>query len=127
MPKFYVNVFSYYTVPSDIPGNISVTVNSSYSILLSWERPPPEEENGVILVYHVIIIETQIYHLDDGTVTRPMQAYLNTTYNVSEERTQFIDELHPDYDYTVRIAAATEIGIGPFSDAITVRTYMDGK
>ena len=121
------NVFSCYTVPSDIPGNISVAVNSSHSILLSWERPPPEEENGVLLVYHVIIIETQIYYLDDGTVTTPMQAYLNTTYNVSEERTQFIDELHPDYDYTVRIAAATEIGIGPFSDAITVRTYMDGK
>ena len=78
------NVLSYYTVPSDIPGNISVTVNSSNSILLSWERPPPEEENGVLLVYHVIIIETQIYYLDNGAVTTPMKAYLNTTYNVSE-------------------------------------------
>ena len=102
-------------------------VNSSRRIILSWERPPPEEENGVLLVYHVIIIETQIYYLDDGAVTTPMKAYLNTTYNVSEGRSQLIDGLHPDYNYTVRIAAATEIGIGPFSDTNTVRTYMDGK
>ena len=121
------NVFSYYTVPSDIPGNISVTVNSSHSILLSWERPPPEEENGVLFVYHVIIIETQIYYLDDGAVTTPMQAYLNTTYNVSEGRSQLIDDLHPDYNYTVSIAAATGVGIGTFSDFITNRTYMDGE
>ena len=35
--------------------------------------------------------------------------------------------LHPDYNYTVSIAAATEQGMGPFSDPITVRTNMDGK
>ena len=114
-------------VPSDIPENISVTVNSSRSIILSWERPLSEEENGVLLVYHVIIIETQIYYLDNGVVTTLAQTYLNTTYDILEEHTQFIEELHPDYDYTVRIAAATAIGIGPFSDAITVRTYMDGE
>jgi len=38
-----------------------------------------------------------------------------------------IDMLHPDYNYTVRIAAATGPGIGPFSNAITVRTDMDGE
>ena len=102
-------------------------VNSSRRIILSWERPPPEEENGVLLVYHVIIIETQIYYLDDGAVTTPMKAYLNTTYNVSEGRSQLIDGLHPDYNYTVRIAAATEPGIGPFNYPNTVRTDMDGE
>ena len=95
--------------------------------MLTWERPSPEEENGLLLVYHVIVIETQIYYLDDGTTTMPMETYLNRTYNVSEGRTELIDELHPDYDYTVSIAAATEPGIGPFSDNITVRTYMDGE
>ena len=117
----------YYTVPSDIPGNVSVTVNSSRSIILSWKPPPPEEENGLLLVYHVIIIETQIYYLDNGVVTTPGETYLNTTYDVSEGYTQLIEKLHPDYYYTVRIAAATRVGIGPFSDGITVRTYMDGE
>ena len=115
-------------VPTETPRNVSVTINSSRSIMLTWERPPPEGENGLLLVYHVIVIETQIHYMDDGTEIRGMQRYLlNTTYNVSEGRAQIIDDLHPDYNYTVRIAAATEPGIGPFSDPVTNRTYMDGE
>jgi len=104
-----------------------VTVNSSSGILLSWERPPPDEENGLPLLYHVIVIETPIHYTDDGAEFTEMQRYLNRTYNFSEARTQLIDMLHPDYNYTVKIAAATGSGIGHFSDAITVRTDMDGK
>ena len=104
-----------------------MTVESSHSIILSWERPPLEEENDILLRYHVIVIETQIYYTDDGAEFTGMQRYLNRTYNVSEGRTQLIGMLHPDYNYTVRIAAATGLGIGPFSDPITVRTQMDGE
>ena len=104
-----------------------MTVESSRSILLTWERPLPENENGLLVHYHVVVIETQIHYMDDGTEITGMQTYLNTTYNVSEGRSQLIDDLHPDYNYTVRIAAATEPGIGNFSDANTVRTDMDGE
>ena len=114
-------------VPTEAPGNVNVTVNSSRSIMLTWERPPRVEENGLLLIYHVIVIETQIHYFDNGTEITGMQIYLNRTYNVSEGRAQLIDSLHPDYNYTVRIAAATGPGIGPFSDAITVRTDMDGE
>jgi len=38
-----------------------------------------------------------------------------------------IDMLHPSYNYTVRIAAATVVGIGPFSDPITVMAIEDGE
>ena len=117
----------HFTVPTEAPRNVNVTVNSSSSIMLEWERPSPEQENGLLLIYHVIIIETQIHYFDNETEIIGMQRYLNRTYNVSEGREQLIDSLHPDYNYTVRIAAATEPGIGPFSDAITVRTDMDGK
>ena len=95
--------------------------------MLTWEQPSPVEENGLLLIYHVIVIETQINYTDNGTEITGMQRYLNRTYNVSEGRSQLIDSLHPDYNYTVRIAATTEPGIGPFSDAITVRTEMDGE
>ena len=104
-----------------------VTVESSHSIMLTWERPLPEEENGLLVRYHVIVIETQIHYMDNGTEITGMQTYLNRTYNVSEGRIQLIDMLHPDYSYTIRIAAATGVGIGPFSDAITIRTGMDGE
>ena len=117
----------YTIVPTEAPRNVNVTVESSRSIMLTWERPSPEEENGLLVRYHVIVIETQIHYTDDGVEITGMQGYMNITYNVSEGRVQLIDSLHPDYNYTVRIAAATEPGIGPFSDAITVRTEMDGE
>ena len=116
-----------YTVPTEAPRNVSVTVTSYHSIMLEWERPSPEQENGLLVQYHVIVIETQIHYFNNGTEITGEQTYLNTTYNVSEGRIQLIDSLHPDYSYTVRIAAATEPGIGPFSDSITVRTNMDGE
>ena len=120
-------VIHFCTVPTEAPENVMVTVVSSRSIMLSWERPSLEEENGLLVRYHVIVIETQIHYTDDGAEITGMQRYLNRTYNVSEGRAQLIDSLHPDYNYTVRIAAATELEIGPFSDAITVRAHMDGE
>ena len=119
-------IIFHYTVPTEAPQNV-MTVELSHMITLSWERLPPEEENGLVVRYHVFVIETQIHYTDNGAEITGIQTYLNTTYNVSEGRIQLIDGLHPDYNYTVRIAAATESGIGPFSDAVTVRTYMDGK
>ena len=61
---------------------------SSRSVMLSWEQPLQEEENGLLLSYHVIVIETQIYYTDNGTEITGMQRYLNRTYNVSEGRSQ---------------------------------------
>ena len=115
------------TAPTEAPRNVSVTVATSHSILLEWERPSPEEENGLLIRYHVIVIETQIHYTNDGEEITGLQTYLNMTFNVSEGRSQLIDMLHPDYNYTFRIAAATRPGIGPFSDAITNRTDMDGE
>ena len=72
-------------------------------------------------------METQILYLDNGTVILQMGTNFNRTYNVSEGRIQLVDMLHPSYNYTVRIAAATVVGIGPFSDPITVMTLEDGE
>ena len=94
---------------------------------MSWDRPSLEEQNGILTIYHVIIMETQILYLDNGTVITPMGMNFNRTYDVSEGRIQLVDMLHPSYNYTVRIAAATAAGIGPFSDPITVMTLEDGE
>ena len=95
--------------------------------MLSWEPPLLEEHNGLLVQYHVIVMETQTLYLDNGTVISQMGMNFNRTYNVSEGRTQLIDMLHPSYNYTVRIAAATVVGIGPFSDPITVMTLEGGE
>ena len=85
------------------------------------------DQNGILLRYHVIVMETQILYLDDETLNSPMGDNFNRTYDVSEGRIQLVDMLHPSYNYTVRIAAATAAGIGPFSDPITVMTLEDGE
>ena len=95
--------------------------------MLSWESPSLEQQNGLLVQYHVIVMETQILYLDNGTVMSQMGMNRNRTFNVSEGRTQLIDMLHPSYNYTIRIAAATVVGIGPFSDPITIMTLEDGK
>ena len=102
-------------------------MESSSTITLSWEPPSLEEQNGLLVQYHVISMETQILYLDNGILDSPMGENFNRTYDVSEGRTQLIDILHPSYNYTVRIAAATVVGIGPFSDPITVMTLEDGE
>ena len=117
----------HYTVPTEAPRNTNATVATSHSIMLEWDRPSLAEENGLLVRYHVIVIETQIHYTDDGEEIRGMERYLNRTYNISEGRMQLVEMLHPNYNYTIRVAAATEPGIGPFSDPITERTDMDGE
>ena len=117
----------YHTAPTEAPLNVSVLVQSSHSIILSWEPPSLEEQNGLLVQYHVIVMETQILYLDNGTVISQLGIIRNRTYNVSEGRTQLVDMLHPSYNYTVRIAATTVVGIGLFSDPITVMTPEDGE
>ena len=107
--------------------NRTVSVISSQIIQLSWMTPLHLKNKQILFNYHVIIQETQILYLDSGTVTSQMGMNFNRTYNFSEARTQLIDMLHPSYNYTVRIAAATVVGIGPFSDPITVMTLEDGE
>ena len=123
----YFVVLYTYTAPTETPLNVSVTVETSRDITLSWDRPSLEEQNGILTIYHVIIMETQILYLDNGTVISSMGENFNRTYNVSEGRIQLVDMLHPSYNYTVRIAAATAAGIGPFNDPITVMTLEDGE
>ena len=72
-------------------------------------------------------METQILYLGNGTIVSQMGMNFNRTYNFSEGRMQLIDMLHPSYIYTVRIAAATVVGIGPFSDPIANMTEEDGE
>ena len=115
------------TAPTETPLNVSVTVETSRDITLSWDRPSLEEQNGLLTIYHVIIMETQILYLDNGIVDSPMGENFNRTYDISEGRIQLVDMLHPSYNYTVRIATATAAGIGPFSNPITVMTLEDGE
>lgn len=95
--------------------------------MLSWDPPNAEQQNGRLVSYHVRIMETQIMYLDTGVVTSTMGVNLNRTYAVTEDRVKLINMLHPSYNYTVSIAAATSVGIGTFSNALTITMPEDGE
>ena len=64
--------------------------------------------------------------MNDGAVISSVGGDVNITFNVTGSRAQLIDMLHPSYNYTVRMAAATSVGIGPFSAPVTATTLEDG-
>ena len=103
-----------------------LTALSSDSILLSWETPILDPQSGMVTRYHMIVEETQILYLNNGTMISQVGINRNRTYNASVNHTQLLNNLHPNYKYTVRIAAATASGIGPFSIAKSVTTLEDG-
>ena len=94
--------------------------------MLSWNPPSFENRNGRLVRYHVSIEESQVVYINNQTVI-VIGNNANRTYEISASRTQIIDKLLANRNYTVRIAAATSVGIGPFSEAVTVTTLEDGE
>ena len=66
-------------------------------------------------------------HLDNGGVASMMGTNLSRSYNVTGDYVKLINMLHPSYNYTVSVAAATSAGIGVFSVPLTVTMPEDGK
>ena len=84
---------------------------TSSGVELSWDQPVLNERNGIITGYVLLLTNqktgSEIYH--------------NSTTNFI-----FIGMLSPFTAYTVIIAAATEIGAGPYSPQLSFHTDEDG-
>ena len=83
---------------------------SSIGFLLSWIDPPPENQNGVIRNYSIIIRELNTD---------------NSIQLVSQNTDQSFDSLHPYYNYSIQIATVT-VAVGPYSPEFHVTTLSDG-
>lgn len=78
---------------------------------LSWDTPLPDQQNGVIQSYSIVVFENST----------------NNTFNVYHEypnQTILIDNLHPYYVYQMSVSANT-VGQGPFA-VIVALTEQDG-
>ncbi|XP_075058235.1 fibronectin type III domain-containing protein 3B [Mixophyes fleayi] len=78
----------------------SCTVLSSVCLLLSWEEPCCNGSD--ITAYHI--------HLGDNSIS------------VGNITSYIIEDLQPEATYQIRIQAVNEIGTGPFSHTISVKT-----
>lgn len=84
---------------------------ASNSIRLEWTPPPPDKQNGYISQY---ILNVTALGIEFGTFV-----IFSNTASIE------IDNLHPYTVYTIAVAAETSIGVGPFSQLITVTTLED--
>ena len=104
------------TVPGGPPKNFTADVRSSSQILLMWQPPSNEIQNGRIRLYTASVFEVQ-------TDTN----FSYTLYSQpSEDSALLVQSLHPYYDYMCNVSAVT-IGPGPYTSPLTVRTFEDGE
>ena len=93
-----LQAFPTHTAPSSPPQNLINQHLNSTSVKLSWDPPPPQDQNGVIRKYSVILRNTT------------MSQYCTTT-----ETSLTLIQLTPNSTYHWTIAAHT-VSIGPYSN-----------
>lgn len=103
--------------PSAPPQDVKCTSLRSTAILVSWRPPPPETHNGALVGYSVRYRPLGSEDLDPKEVN-----------NIPPTTTQILLEaLEKWTEYRVTAVAYTEVGPGPESSPVVVRTDEDGK
>ncbi len=99
--------------PDSPPMNIFTSVMDSTSVSTNWALPPQEDRNGLI-VYFVLVLKDVQFNTSDLMANTSSFGY---TFSGLHEYTQ----------YNLEIAAATSVGLGPFSSPVTFVTDETGK
>ena len=101
-----------FIVPNGYPQNFMGTTPTSRTAVLTWDPPPDEEQNGVVINYVINVTE----------------AKSGVNFQLSSTNTSlFVNTLQPFTTYNFLIAAATSVGVGPFSRLFTLQTPEDGR
>lgn len=106
------NLLSLSLAPSAPPENFNAVPGSPTSASITWDQPPADDVNGVIIQYIInvtVVGSGQTFLLNSTTTT------LNITI------------LQPYTTYICVIAAVTSAGVGPFSSQVTLMTPQARK
>jgi len=102
----------FYKVPSGPPVGVRAISNTSSSLMMYWQPPRQELQNGQIISYHITVSE-----VETGMVL---------SFSIDPDDTSFlVGNLHPFYNYNCSVAAFT-VGMGPSAYYIA-QTLPDGK
>ncbi len=101
-----------YTVPSGAPVNVRAIAATSRTVQVTWDPLPASQQNGPMLHYVVMVMVEQ--------------THATFTLNVTSTST-IIPNVHPSYNYSIKVAAATTVNTGPFSRPLTIKTPDDGE
>ena len=98
--------------PSGPPLGLVGSARSESEIMIQWQPPQEEAQNGDILGY---IVRYRLFGYHDSP-----WSYRNVTKQL--QRTYLITELITWKDYEIQIAAYNDKGVGSYSSAIKVKT-----
>ncbi|CAB1314277.1 unnamed protein product, partial [Coregonus sp. 'balchen'] len=106
--------------PSAPPQDVKCSSSSSTTLLVSWRPPPVESQNGALAGY---LVRYQVVgaSVEGGGAGEPMEepAVLPSDGKV------LLQKLEKWTQYSVTLAAFTEIGPGPESEPLLCRTDED--
>ena len=102
------------SAPTGPPENVSIEVNSSTVIRVSWEEVAEIDRRGIITEYEVMYEPLMTF----GELTT---LTVNTT-NLSIT----LMNLEEYVEYNISVRAYTSVGPGPYSVGIAGRTFEDG-
>ncbi len=97
--------------PDSSPEELRSVEMTSRSAVLTWDPPPYEDQNGVIVSYLISV-----------TVNETGGTFMLSTNDTSLS----ITGLRPYRTYICTIAASTSVGVGPYTSVI-VETLEDGE
>lgn len=100
--------------PSESPQNVTLEkVNGGTSLIVRWEPPPREQQNGILTGY-------KIRYKQPDQRDRRRGEIITTDGN---RRSHTIENLKKGEVYMVKIAALTVNGTGPATDWISTDSY----
>ncbi|MCJ8737399.1 hypothetical protein PDJAM_G00023460 [Pangasius djambal] len=105
-----VAVRTYSDVPSVAPQNMTVEVVNSKSIMVRWQPPPADAQNGEIIDY-------KIRYKKGTRKSEPLEII------TGNQLSKLIDGLQRGTEYSVRVSAITVNGSGPATDWATAETF----
>lgn len=98
----------WFLVPLEAPSHMEALLLNATAVYLKWKPPPPLSLNGELQGYKVEVRANG----SDGQLD---------TVNVGLSPTLLLGNLTAGITYTVRVAASTRAGLGPFSSFATLR------
>ncbi|EDV22989.1 uncharacterized protein TRIADDRAFT_64052 [Trichoplax adhaerens] len=111
--KFLHCFIRFYAAPSASPRHINATLTEPSSILVSWQELIRQERNGIIIEYLIKYSHTP-------NQSKEVQSHeIRVNRDVSEYTLQ---DLKYFTKYSIRLAASTSAGVGPFSQPINIQT-----
>ena len=106
-----ITCMTFSDIPADPPQNVSLEASSSSSIIVRWEPPLKESQNGIITGY-------KIRWRPKGTKTSEMVT------TDGSRRLYAITQLKKDQDYQIKVAAMTVNGTGPATSWMMEKTLI---